>query len=91
MEVLPDYEVKRFNRVPTISDMDRKHYFKLDQTVTVLLRRANEPCNKVGLWLSYIYFKVSGKFYNQKQFRAYDIRMATKILGVDHLNFENPP
>lgn len=82
MEVLPDYEIKRLSRAPIISDEDRKLYFKLDQSVETLIKQAKEPHNKIGLWLSYIYFKVSGRFYHQKKFRSHDIGMAAKILGV---------
>lgn len=83
IEVLSDYEVKRLSRVPALSDADRRHYFKLDDTVTALVKRAKNVNNKVGLLLSYGYFKASGKFYSQKVFKPADVRIAAKILGVD--------
>jgi len=84
MDVLPDYEIKRLSRAPILSDEDRRHYFKLDPSIEELIKPAREPHNKIGIWLNYIYFKVSGRFYNQEHFRPYDIRMAAKILGVAH-------
>jgi TnpA family transposase len=82
MQVLPDYESKRFNRVPVLSEADRKTYFKLDPSLKTLLQQAKEPHNQIGLWLSYVYFKVSGRFYSQKQFRTYDLQMIAKLLGI---------
>jgi len=84
MDVLPDYEIKRLSRAPILSDEDRRHYFKLDPPIEELIKPAREPHNKIGIWLNYIYFKVSGRFYNQEHFRPCDIRMAAKILGVAH-------
>jgi predicted nucleic-acid-binding Zn-ribbon protein len=82
IEVLPDYEIKRWSRTPILSNEDRKHYFRLDDIVTELIKRVKDPNNKVGLLLSYGYFKASGKFYNQKDFKLTDVRIAAKILGV---------
>ena len=82
IEVLPDYEVKRLNRPPMLSDDDLKHYFRLDETVTKLIKSVKEVNNKIGLLLSYGYFKTSGKFYNQKTFKSSDIKAAAKMIGV---------
>lgn len=82
IEVLPDYELRKFSRVPLLSGDDQKHYFRLDETVTALIKNVKEVNNKVGLLLSYGYFKASGKFYSQKIFKAADIKAAAKILGV---------
>jgi hypothetical protein len=82
IEVLPDYEVKRLSRTPTLSVDDIKQYFKLDETVTELLKGVKDANIKIGLLLSYGYFRVSGKFYSQKVFTVADIKMAAKILGV---------
>ena len=82
IEILPDYEVKRLSRTPILSVDDRKQYFKLDETITELIKGVRDANIKIGLLLSYGYFKISGKFYSQKIFTAADIKMAAKILGV---------
>jgi TnpA family transposase/uncharacterized FlaG/YvyC family protein len=82
IEVLPDYEAKRFSRPPTLSNNEQKHYLRLDETVTRLLKSVKEAHNKVGLLLQYGYFKASGKFYTQKMFKTADIKFVTKSIGL---------
>jgi TnpA family transposase len=82
LEILPDYEVKRFNRPPLLSSGDHKNLFRLDEVMASLIKNAKEDTNKVGLLVSYGYFKASGKFYPQGAFRWDDIKAAAKTLGV---------
>lgn len=82
LEVLPDYEVKRFNCPPLLSTDDHKHYFRLDEIMAGFIKNAKEDINKVGLLVSYGYFKASGKFYLPTTFRWDDIKAAAKILGI---------
>ncbi len=39
IEVLPDYEAKRFSRPPVLTSDDRKKYFKIDDSIRELVKR----------------------------------------------------
>lgn len=82
MEILPNNEIKRFKSTPIISNDDKKHYFKVDSIIAGLLKNVKMEHNKIGLVLSYGYFKVSGKFYSQEMFKIADINFVTKMLGI---------
>ena len=38
IDILPSYEIRIFDNPPILSMDDRKHYFKIDETVIVLLK-----------------------------------------------------
>lgn len=82
MEVLPDYEAKRFSRSPTLTNDDRKKYFKIDDSIRGVIDKTKQPDSQIGLLVQYGYFKVSGKFFTTKSFKLADIRAAAKNLGV---------
>lgn len=82
IEVLPDYEVKRFSRSPTLTNDDRKKYFKIDDSIRGVIEKTKQPYNQIGLLVQYGYFKVSGKFFTTKSFKLTDIKAAGKNLGV---------
>ncbi|HDV5711235.1 TPA: DUF4158 domain-containing protein, partial [Legionella pneumophila] len=83
IEVLPDYEAKRFSRPPVLSSDERKIVFKLDPLFNELIKKAKQADNQIGLLVQYGYFKVSGKFFTTKTFRAFDIKAAAKAIGTD--------
>lgn len=82
IEVLPNYEVSRFNRPPMLTGEEQKQYFRMDETITKLLQNTREDDSKLGLLLQYGYFKAGGKFYTQRMFRPADIKFAAKTIGV---------
>lgn len=57
IEVLPDYEAKRFDKPPTLSNDEQKHYFRLDGPISELIKGVREERNKIGIVLQYGYFK----------------------------------
>ncbi|OJY11825.1 MAG: hypothetical protein BGO90_13935 [Legionella sp. 40-6] len=83
IEVLPDYEAKRFSRPPVLSSDERKIVFKLDPLFSELIKKAKQANNQIGLLVQYGYFKVSGKFFTTKTFRASDIKAAAIAIGTD--------
>lgn len=83
IEVLPDYEAKRFSRPPVLSSDERKIVFKLDPLSSQLSQKTKQAANQIGLLVQYGYFKVSGKFFTTKTFRASDIKAAAKEIGTD--------
>ena len=83
IEVLPDYEAKRFSRPPVLSLNERKIAFKLDPLFSQLSQKTKQAANQIGLLVQYGYFKVSGKFFTTKTFRASDINAAAKAIGTD--------
>ena len=86
IEVLPDYEAKRFSRPPVLTTDDRKKYFKLDDSIRVYIEKTKQPDNQIGLLVQYGYFKVCGKFFTTKAFKLADIKAAAKKLGVTPSN-----
>jgi TnpA family transposase len=82
MDVLPDNEVKRFNRPPAFNSEDRKSHFKVEEPIREAIEHAKQPESKVGLLLQYGYFKASGTFFTSKSFKLADIKFVSKILGV---------
>jgi TnpA family transposase len=82
IDILPSYEIRIFDNPPILSMDDRKHYFKIDETVIELLKSIKENHNKVGLLMQYGYFKASGKFYTQSIFKSADIKFAETIIGI---------
>jgi len=81
MEVLPDYEAKKFDKPPTLSNDEQKHYFRLDDSIAVLIKGV-EAHHKIGILLQYGYFKASEKFYTQQMFKVADIKFVAKLLGL---------
>ena len=81
IEVLPDYEAKRFDKTPTLSNDEQKHYFRLDGPIVELVKGL-EAHHKIGILLQYGYFKASGKFYTQQMFKVADIKFVAKLLGL---------
>lgn len=86
IEVLSDTEAKRFSKPPLFTPEERKKYFKIDTTIRPLMDKVKYNENKIGLLIQYGYFKVSGKFFTTKSFRAPDIHIVTKMLGVKVAN-----
>jgi len=86
IEVLPDYEAKRFSRPPIMTSDDRKKYFKIDDSIRALIGKTRQPDNKIGLLVQYGYFKLCGKFFTTKAFKAADIKAAAKKLGITASN-----
>lgn len=82
IEVLPDYEVKRFSRSPEMTNDDRKKYFKIDDSVRNAIKKTKQPENKIGFLVQYGYFKIAGKFFTTKSFKTADIKAAAKALGL---------
>ncbi|MBP6918889.1 MAG: DUF4158 domain-containing protein [Legionellaceae bacterium] len=82
IEVLPDYEAKLFSRSPTLTNGDRKKYFKIDDSIRCVIEKTKQPDNQIGLLVQYGYFKISGKFFTTKSFKLADIKAAGKNLGV---------
>lgn len=82
LEVLPDYEVKRFSRSPALTNDDRKKYFKIDDLVRDAVKKTKQPENKIGFLVQYGYFKISGKFFTAKSFKTADIKAAAKAFGL---------
>ncbi|CZP45321.1 Transposase and inactivated derivatives%2C TnpA family [Legionella pneumophila] len=82
MDVLPDNEVKRFNRPPAFNSDDRKNHFKVDEPIREVIEQAKQPESKIGLLLQYGYFKASGTFFTNKSFKLADIKFVSKILGL---------
>ena len=70
IEVLPDYEAKRFDKPPTLSNDEQKHYFRLDDPISELIKGVREERNKIGIVLQYGYFKASKKFYTKQMFKV---------------------
>lgn len=86
IEVLPDYEAKRFSRPPVMTSDDRKKYFKIDDSIHASIEKTKQPDNKVGLLVQYGYFKLCGKFFMTKAFKPADIKAAAKKLGITASN-----
>ena len=82
IEVLPDYEAKRFSRPPVLTSDDQKKYFKIDDPLRELMEKTKQTDNQIGLMVQYGYFKTCGKFFTTKAFKPADIKTAAKILGV---------
>ncbi len=82
IEVLPDYEAKRFDKPPTLSNDEQKHYFRLDDPISKLIKGVREERNKIGIVLQYGYFKASEKFYTQQMFKPSDIKFVANLLGL---------
>ncbi len=82
IEVLPDYEAKRFARPPMLTSADRQKYFKIDDTIRTLIEKTKQMDNQIGLMVQYGYFKACGKFFTTKAFKPTDIKAVAKILGV---------
>jgi len=82
MDVLPDSEVKRFNRSPAFNSDDRKSHFKVDELIREAIKNTKKTAGQIGLLLQYGYFKASGTFFTNKYFKSADIKYASKILGV---------
>ena len=82
IEVLPEYEAKRFGRPPVLTSDDCKKYFKIDDSIRVCVEKTKQTDNQIGLMVQYGYFKLCGKFFTTKTFKPADIKAAAKILGV---------
>ena len=82
IEVLPDYEAKRFGRPPALTSEDRKKCFKIDDSIRAFIDKTKQTDKKIGLLVQYGYFKVCGKFFTTKGFKLADIKAAAKSLGV---------
>ncbi|WP_083502931.1 DUF4158 domain-containing protein [Legionella gratiana] len=57
--------------------------FKPDPLSSQLSQKTKQAANQIGLLVQYGYFKVSGKFFTTKTFRASDIKAAAKAIGTD--------
>ncbi|HAT9492181.1 TPA: Tn3 family transposase [Legionella pneumophila subsp. pneumophila] len=82
MDVLPDSEVKRFNRPPSFNSDDRKNHFTVDELIREAIKNTKKTSSQIGLLLQYGYFKASGTFFTKKSFKSSDIKYVSKILGV---------
>ena len=82
IEVLPNYEAKRFDKPPVLTQDERKSCFQIDLSISSMIGKTKQDINKVGLLLQYGYFKVTGKFFTSKTFKSSDIKAAAKIIGV---------
>lgn len=82
MDVLPDYEVKRFNRPPSFNSEERKTYFKIDEPIRQAIENTKQIDSRIGLLLQYGYFKACGKFFTHKSFKSKDIKFVLKTRGV---------
>jgi len=82
IEVLPDYEAKRFSRPPVMTSDDRKKYFKIDDAIRTSIEKTKQSGNQIGLLVQYGYFKICGKFFTTKTFKSADIKAAAKKLGI---------
>jgi hypothetical protein len=49
IEVLPDYEAKRFSRPPALTSDDRKKYFKIEDPIRELIEKMKQTDNQIGL------------------------------------------
>ena len=81
IEVLPDYEAKKFDKPPTLSNDEQQHYFRLDDPIAELIKGV-EAHHKIGILLQHGYFKASKKFYTQQMFKLADIKFVAKLLGL---------
>ena len=82
IEVLPQYEAKRFDRPPLFSQEERKFYLKPDNQIQTLLNQAKQPETQVGMMLQYGYFKATGKFFHSRDFKPKDIRYVMRALNL---------
>lgn len=82
IDVLPDYEAKRFGRPPLLTSDERKKYFKIDDPIRAFIEKTKQADNQIGLLVQYGYFKLCGKFFTTKAFKTTDIKAAAKILGI---------
>ena len=48
IEVLPDYEAKRFSRPPALTSDDRKKYFKIDDPIRELIEKMKQTDNQIN-------------------------------------------
>jgi len=60
IEVLPNYEAKRFDKPPVLTQDERKSCFQVDLSISSMMDKTKQDINKVGLLLQYGYFKVTG-------------------------------
>lgn len=82
IEVLPNYEAKRFDKPPVLTHDERKSCFQVDLSISSMMDKTKQDINKVGLLLQYGYFKVTGKFFTAKTFKSSDIKAAAKIMDI---------
>ena len=55
IEVLPDYEAKRFSRPPAMTTDDRKKYFKIDDSIRASIEKIKHSDNQIELLSNVVY------------------------------------
>ncbi|MFT7111436.1 MAG: TnpA family transposase [Porticoccaceae bacterium] len=91
LAILTAAEQREFDSPPKFYKVDRPKYFSLTSDIRQLgFNKLRTPVNRVGFILQLGYFRASGKFFVNEQFRKRDIHHACKALGIkDTFNIED--
>jgi len=86
-EVLDQASRKEFEKPPLLDYRLRKHFFDLPAWLQEVIAELGSPVNQVGFLLQLGYFRASGRFFKQRDFRQSDISFISqrilKIADVD--------
>ena len=83
IQILLPYEAQQFDKPPTFNQIERQHFFKINQTLQTKIEKAKTNTNKIGLVIQYGYFKASGKFYIPSKYKKRDIIYVANMLTID--------
>lgn len=82
IEVLPNYEVSRFNRPPMLTGEEQKQYFRMDETITKLLQNTREDDSKLGLRSSMGILKLEANFIPKECLDLRTLNLLQKLLAL---------
>lgn len=83
LEVLDLTARQEFERPPTFTTDQRKHFFKLPTWLRTTMRGLDTPLNQIGFLLQWGYFKATGRFFKPTTFVPGDVVFVARRLSVD--------
>lgn len=83
LDILPQYEINKFESPAELSNEERAKIFKIDSRIQQKITNIKNKINKVGFLLQYGYFIQHNKFFNPAKFNKRDIVYASHKLRIN--------
>jgi len=83
LKLLDDVQKKNFDSAPKLTDKQRLRYFAVNGEAVEYLNNMRDTTNQVGFLIQIAYFRASGKFFPNDDFRKIDVKYACSILNID--------
>lgn len=83
LQVLTPIQQKKFDACPLFNSKQREKYFSYNDEIIDYIDKIIKPENQVGFLIQLGYFRASGKFFSNKDYRSNDIKYCCNILEIE--------